>query len=258
MEKIIEKLSKVDGKVGFYFKNLITKEEISYNENKKMLAASLIKLTVLGEVFNQIENSSIKKDEIFITNEKDKVPSCGALNYMESNLKITLKDLYTLMIILSDNYATNILIDRCKIENINKFIKENNLKNTVLNRKMFDLIGSKKGIENYTSAKDMGLLLEKIYNKTLVSKESSSEILEILKNQRLNSKIPFFLSSGENKTIIAHKTGEDTGITHDVGIVFAKQPFIICFLSNNVDVPHFERIIQDVSFYIYNQINYKF
>lgn len=257
MKNIIEKLSEIEGKVGFYFKNLITEEVISYNENEKMLAASLIKLTVLGETFNQIECEKIKNDEIFITRQEDKVPSCGALNYMDENLQITLKDLYTLMIILSDNYATNLLIDRCEIRNINNFIKENNLKNTILNRKMFDSIGASKGLENYTSAKDMGLLLEKIYNKKLVSKKASAEMLDILKNQRLNSKIPFFLSSGNNKTIIAHKTGEDTNITHDVGIVFAKQPFIICFLGNDVDVPNFERVIQDISFEIYKEINAK-
>ena len=253
MKDIIEKLAEVNGKVGFYYKNLVTGEVASYNENEPMLAASLIKLTVLGEVFDEIESVKIKEDEIFTTCEKDKVPSCGALNYMEEGLKLKLKDLYTLMIILSDNYATNMLIDRCKIENVNEFIRKNGLKNTVLKRKMFDSVGASKGLENYTSAQDMALLLEKIYNGTLVSKEASAKMLEVLKNQRLNGKIPFFLSSGENKTQIAHKTGEDTNITHDVGIVFTKEPFIVCFLSNEVEVPQFERLIQDLSFEIYKK-----
>ncbi len=251
MNDIIRRLSQVRGKVGFYYKNLVSGDVISYNEDEPMLAASLIKLTVLGEVFRQLDCGKLKEDEIFITRECDKVPSCGALNYMDEGLNLTLRDLYTLMIILSDNYATNILIDKCKIDNINDFIKANGLTNTVLKRKMFDSIGASRGLENYTSAKDMGLLLEKIYNGELVSKDASFKMLETLKNQRLNSKIPFFLSSGENKVQIAHKTGEDTNITHDVGIVFDNEPFIICFLSNNVDVPNFERIIQDLSFEIY-------
>ena len=249
----MERLSKINGKVGFYYKNLVTGEVISYNEKEPMLAASLIKLTVLGEVFREIENGEISEQEVFTTRDEEKVPSCGALNYMDEGLNVTLKDLYTLMIILSDNYATNILIDRCKIENINDFIKENGLKNTLLKRKMFDSVGASKGLENYTSAEDMALLLEKIYNGTLVSKKASAKMLEVLKNQRLNGKIPFFLSSGENKVQIAHKTGEDSGITHDVGIVLAKEPFIICFLSNEVNVPEFERVIQDLSFQIYKK-----
>ncbi|MGM9533142.1 serine hydrolase [Intestinibacter sp.] len=249
----MERLSRINGKVGFYYKNLVTGEVVKYNEKEPMLAASLIKLAVLGEVFREIESGQINEQEIFTTRDVDKVPSCGALNYMDQGLKVTLKDLYTLMIILSDNYATNILIDRCKIENINNFIEENGLKNTVLKRKMFDSVGASKGLENYTSAEDMALLLEKIYNGTLVSKKASAKMLEVLKNQRLNGKIPFFLSSGENKVQIAHKTGEDTGITHDVGIVLGKEPFIICFLSNEVNVPEFERIIQDMSFEIYKK-----
>ena len=251
MNNIISKLSEVEGKVGFYYKNLVTKEVISYNEDEPMLAASLIKLMVLGEVFRQLSSGILKDDEIFVTRECDKVPSCGALNYMDEGLKLTLKDLYTLMIILSDNYATNILIDRCKINNINSFIQNNGFKNTVLKRKMFDEVGVKNGLENYTTAKDMGILLEKIYNGDLVSKKASYKMLEVLKNQRLNSKIPFFLSSNENKITRAHKTGEDTNTTHDVGIVFAEKPFIICFLSNDVNVPNFERIIQDLSFEIF-------
>ena len=246
-------MEKIKGKIGFYYKNLVTGEVISYNEKEPMLAASLIKLTVLGEVFRQIESGKIREDEIFTTRDIDKVPSCGALNYMEEGLNVRLKDLYTLMIILSDNYATNMLIDRCGIENINDFIKVNGLKNTVLKRKMFDTIGASKGLENYTSAEDMALLLEKIYNKTLVSEEASAKMLEVLKNQRLNGKIPFFLSSGENKVQIAHKTGEDTNITHDVGIVLGKNPFIICFLGNDVDVPEFERVIQDKSLEFYKK-----
>ncbi len=69
-------------------------------------------------------------------------------------------------------------------------------------------------------------------------------MLRILKNQRLNGKISFFL---HGRADIAHKTGEDDGITHDVGIVYAPQPFIVCFCGNEVEVPEFERFMQDVS-----------
>ena len=254
--KVLDRLRNFRGEVGFYYKNLQTNEIIEYNEEKSMLAASLIKLTVLVEVFNQLDKGILKKDNEFITNDNDKVPSCGALNYMHSGLKITIKDLYTLMIILSDNYATNILIDILGIENINKTIKDINLKKTILNRKMFDEEKSSKGIENYTSAKDMGILLEKMYSGELINRNYSKEMIDVLKNQRLNGKIPFFLHSEKAKIEIAHKTGEDNNITHDVGIVFAKEPFIICFTGNKVDVPLYERLIQDISYELYlNQKN---
>ena len=255
-DKITSRLKNMKGDVSFYYKNLVTQETIKYNEEKPMLAASVIKLTVLLECFNQIKKDIISKDDIFITKEEDKVPSCGALNYMRENLKITLEDLYVLMIILSDNYATNILIDKLGIDNINKTIKEIGLKNTVLNRKMFDADKAALGLENYISAGDIAYLLEKMYNKELIDEKSSEEMINILKNQRLNGKVPFFLQSIKPKVNIAHKTGEDTNITHDVGIVFAKEPFIVCFCGNNVNVPEYERLMQDITYDLYKDINF--
>lgn len=253
---IIERLQNTLGDISFYYKNLITGEVIKYNEEKQMLAASVIKLAVLVECFNQINKGIISKDEIFITKEKDKVPSCGALNYMRENLKVTLEDLYVLMIILSDNYATNMLINKLGIENINKTIKEIGLKNTILNRKMFENEKAVLRLENYISAEDIAYLLEKMYKKELIDKESSEEMISILKNQRLNGKIPFFLQNINPKVHIAHKTGEDTNITHDVGIVFAREPFIVCFCGNNVNVPEYERLIQDITYDLYKEISF--
>ena len=83
-----------------------------------------------------------------------------------------------------------------------------------------------------------------MYDGILISKEASKDMIAILGNQRLNGKIPFFITDG---TKVAHKTGEDTGTSHDVGIVFAREPFIVCFCSNHVDVPAFERVIQEIT-----------
>ncbi|MEG0855757.1 MAG: serine hydrolase [Terrisporobacter sp.] len=252
-EDILKRLESFKGDVGFYYKNLVTYEVIKFNEEKRMLAASLIKLPILVDSFNQIKKGIIRKDDVFVTCEENKVPSCGALNYMHSSLEVTLEDLYALMIILSDNYATNILIDKLGINNINNTIKDMGLENTVLNRKMFDDKKSDLGVENYISTEDIFILLEKMYNNELIDESSSKEMINVLKNQRLNGKIPFFLHSESEKIQIAHKTGEDKNITHDVGIVFAKEPFIICFTGNNVNVPEYERLMQDISYELYLQ-----
>lgn len=242
--KIFERLNQIGGKVGFYYKNLVTGEEFAYNENLSLVAASVIKIPVLIDVFYQITNGQLDKNEMFTIQKSDKLPSCGALTYMHDGLQVTLKDLYTLMIILSDNTATNLLIKRLGIEHINQTMHSVGLAVTSLNRLLFDSAEQSKGKENYICAKEVGLLLEKMYHGKLISPPASQEMLRILGNQRLNGKIPFWVPS---EIHVAHKTGEDSGITHDVGIVYAAQPFVICFCANEVEVPQFERAMQDIT-----------
>ena len=91
----------------------------------------------------------------------------------------------------------------------------------------------------------MGLMLEKLYQGEVVSAEASAQMLENQKDHRLNGKLPFFLHT--MGVPVAHKTGEDDGITHDVGIIYAKEPMVCCFVGEHVDVPGYERLMQDAA-----------
>ena len=119
-----------------------------------------------------------------------------------------------------------------------------------LNRLLFDREASSRGIENYITAREAGLLLKRLYDGEAVSGPASEDMLSILKDQRLNGKIPFLLP---HSVKIAHKTGEDDGITHDVGIVYARQPFIVCFCGEHVSPPEFERAMQDITLMLYEK-----
>ncbi len=248
-EEVLRQLKEIPGKVGFYYKNLVTGEEWSLNPELPLLAASVIKIPVLAEAFSQIASGKADGNELYKVRAEDKVPSCGALTYLHTGLEVTLEDLCTLMIILSDNTASNILIRKFGIEEINGCMRGLGLKVTTVNRLLFDSEAAAQGKENYICAGEIGSLLEKMYRGTLVSKEASEKMLKILANQRLNGKMPFFFKNGVK---IAHKTGEDDGITHDVGIVYAPQPFAVCFCSNEVDVPRFEMVIQRVTRKLYD------
>jgi beta-lactamase class A len=161
-------------------------------------------------------------------------------------MEATLLDLVTLMIIVSDNTATNLLIDFLGPENINETLQILGSQNSRLNRRLFEPQLSRRGIQNYITAGDMGQLLEKIYKEEAISPEASRKMLHILSCQQLGGgKIPFYLHSRGIR--VAHKTGEDDGITHDVGIVFAKEPFVLCLCANDTDVPGFERLMQDAA-----------
>lgn len=243
-ETILEQLKSFEGEVSFYYKNLITGETLGFQENIPLEAASVIKIPVLVEAFSRIEVGTLDKNGMISIKKEDKLPSCGALSYMHDGLMVTFEDLYTLMIILSDNTATNLLIKYLGVEQINSTLGKLGLKNTKINRLLFDSKQSALGVQNYISAYDIGSLFEKMYFGELISPESSFEMLRILKNQRLNGKIPFHI---HGKMEVAHKTGEDDGITHDVGIVYAPQPFVVCFCGNQVEVPAFERLMQDIT-----------
>jgi beta-lactamase class A len=230
---IYENVRKLKGSVGIYYKSLSTGVTLSHNENKGFISASMIKLPILIEAFHQIERKMISKDDSITLCENDKMPSCGALSYMHNGLKVTIEDLCNLMIILSDNTATNILIKHLGIDNINGYMHDLGLKNTILGRLLFDEEADRRGARNIVSANDVGELFERLWQGKLVSPAASKQMLDILKLQQLNHKLPARL--GE-ELIIAHKTGEDTGITHDAGIVYSSKPFILCVLSEETDV----------------------
>lgn len=242
---IDELIGSLPGHIGVYLLNTVTGEAYSHQADDPIEAASVIKLTVMAEAFRQFEAGQLDPASTVTIRAEDKLPSCGALSYMHDGLNVTVLDLVTLMIILSDNTATNLLIDRLGMDHINAMIDSLGLTGTRLNRKLFMPELAKQGIKNDVSARDMGVLLKGILEGRVVSGDASRQMLDILKKQRLNGKMPFFLH--DKGIVCAHKTGEDDGVTHDVGVIFAEQPIIFCFLSEKTDVPAAERAIQKIA-----------
>ena len=245
MNNLLQKIRGASGHVAFYYRPLDGGCAQMYNEMMPLVAASVIKIPIMVEAFRQFESGELNPLATYRIKPEDKMPSCGALNRMHDGLEVTLRDLVELMIVLSDNSATNILIDRLGIARVNATLEAEGLRVTRLRRKLFDKAGMEAGLSNHVCAREIGLLLERMYAGTLVSPQASAEMLEILRNQRLNGKMPFFLKP--RGIACAHKTGEDDGITHDVGVVYARRPFVLCMLSEETDVPAFERLIQDVA-----------
>ena len=243
LRSLLPRMTALPGEVSVYGKDLITDEKWAYEADTPLVAASVIKLPILVEAFRQARDGLLSMDETFSIRPEQKMPSCGALTYLHDGLTVTLRDLCVLMIIVSDNTATNILIERLGMENVNATMRGLSLEKTTLRRLLFDAEAASRGLENTITAWEMGQLLEMLYKGECVSPEADAEMLSILRDQRLNGKMPFFLDDLE----IAHKTGEDDGITHDVGIVYADHPLILCFASNHTGVPAFERFIQDAA-----------
>lgn len=240
-----ELLSRLPGTVGFYCRDTFSGEEIAIRADTPVEAASVIKLSVMIEAFRQKEAGLLDLNTPITVRPENKLPSCGALTYLHDGVTLPVSDLVTLMIILSDNTATNLLIDLLGREAIQHTVDGLGLTGTKLNRKLFMPELARQGVKNYVSASDCGRIMDMLLRGKLISPEASRSMLSILSNQRLNGKMPFYLHA--HGILCAHKTGEDDGVTHDVGIIYADSPRIFCFVSERTDVPAAELVLQKLA-----------
>ena len=246
-EKILDELKAFPGKVSLYYKNLETGDTMALEEDYPHYAASVIKVPIMVEAFRQFEGKTAAKDETVILKDSDRVPPSGVLTFMHSGLTPSLMDLVWLMITISDNVATNLLINRLGVDAIQKTMEGMGLKNSRIERKLFDRAATDAGKNNYITARDMGELLQQMHSGRLVSQKASDEMLEVMLAQQFNSKIPFLLPPDVD---VAHKTGEVENVSHDVAIVYAESPYILCLCSSGVQNEDFNafagRISRDI------------
>ena len=252
-KKEIEKIiSQVEGKVCVNFYDLNKNNGFSINGDKKVLSASMIKLLILAELMKKnSENKFSLSDTIMIGNSM-KTGGDGVLKELNTGHHFTLKELATLMIIVSDNQATNILIDFLGMENINQLGKELDLKETFLGRKMMDAEARKKGYDNYICADDISLLLKLIYQEKLINKEASQLMLDILLRQQQGERLQRYLPSDIK---IAHKCGDLDNLENDGGIIWlGDRAYILVVLTNGMPNLQCKQTIGKISKFVYDKM----
>jgi beta-lactamase class A len=164
-----------------------------------------------------------------VVTKKVQTGGAGILKELRSGITMTVRELVTLMIILSDNTATNMLIDLIGMDAVNKTMTGLGLKSTVLRRRMMDFAAAQTGQENTTSAADLTLLFTVINDSLGLPPAYGALMLDILTRQQVQDKLPFYLPP---ETVLAHKTGTLAGVEHDGGILFVPGgPYIICILT---------------------------
>lgn len=219
----------------------------------KMASASLIKIPIMIEAFNQKNQGKLDFNERFTIRHAETVEGGSVYNLPDGTV-LTIGQLVELMIVQSDNSACNILIDKLKMENVNAMIKKLGCSSdTILQRKMMDFEAVKQGRQNYTNVTDMANILEKLYNRKCLDPKSDKAMLEILKRQEDNTIIPAQLP---HHIQIAHKTGELDGMNYDCGIIYGQSHnYILCMMAENVkDEPQVFYDMSAMSLAIYDQI----
>ena len=237
-------LSSVPGHIGFYYKNLVTGETDGSRQTELFQAASVIKLPILAAILLEEREHPGVLQERLLVRDGDKVPGCGALQHISGTQAYDIESLCKLMITISDNTATNVLIRRFGIEFLNERFRVLGLQETKIFRFLFDTEAARQGKENLCQPKEIGSLLEEIYHGRCVSANASERMRAMLSQQQINHKIPSLLPPTVR---VEHKTGEDEGITNDVGILYGREPCVLVFVSNETDVPAFEQVIRTVS-----------
>ncbi len=244
-EKIKAEIQNFSGKVWIYAKNLDTGKDYSLRADEPVRTASTIKLPIMTEVYHQIAEGKIKWTDEFTLTKTNKQGGSGTLGEFSDGTKIDLKSATNLMIVVSDNTATNLILDKISSNSVNAFMESLGLKQTKSLRKIggggdaraYDEPLNKLFGIGVSSPKDMAALLEKLERGEVVSKEASAEMIAILKRQQYTDGI------GRNlfDTVpVASKSGALDRLRSDVGIVYTRRGRIVMAITvDDMPVIHY-------------------
>jgi beta-lactamase class A len=234
------------GKVTVYAKNLASGDTVSIDPDKPVATASVIKLPLMLEAYRQVKAGKLKLTDKLELTRDNQVPGSGVLSMMDPGLKLTLKDTITLMITLSDNTATNMLIDAVGLKPTDDMLAGMGLKNTYLYKKVYKAPEDPQPPDQKqfglgkTTAEEMAKVLESIYRCDLADRGLCNQMITIMRNQQYRNMVPRYLEvadTSEELSAIADKIGQLDDVRNDVALVYTKKgPIIISiFTYDNAD-----------------------
>jgi beta-lactamase class A len=218
LQQVVQRIaSGFHGRMGVFAKNLQTGEMVALNADERFPTASVIKLAVLVEAYQQIDQGKLKPDDRVLLHDSDKVGigDSGTLNELHDGIELTVQDLLNLMVVISDNTATNLLVSRIGTAAANARMEALGLKNTKIFRPTFrdghpDCCPELEHEFGFgmSTPRESARLMETIATGTAVSGAASKQMLDILRRQQDTNMIPRRLPPGEH-VIVANKTGTD-------------------------------------------------
>jgi len=220
---------KLDGVMGLAVKDLASGEEFFINGDEVMPQASSIKIAVLANFYLQAQQGKLKLNDEYTVRKEDLVAGSDIMLGLTPGVtRLTLRDLATMMIAVSDNSTTNVLIDRLGVDNVNAMLENLGLHVTRLRRKMMDLKAAGEGRENVSTPREMMTLLETLYRGKVLNKELSEDFMKMLGTHKESS----LLQGLPEDAVAASKPGELEAVRNDSGIVLVKnRPYVLCVMT---------------------------
>ncbi|MFZ5814960.1 MAG: serine hydrolase [Bacillota bacterium] len=237
-EAIEARAARFSGTLGLWAHSLDTGETVRIRADEPFPAASTIKLPILYEVWRQAGEGRFALTESLSLRAEEQVPGSGVLKELTPGLSLPIRDLATLMIIVSDNTATNLLIDLVGREAVNEGMAALGLTNTRLENKLFR--APPGAPPNRSTPADLGRLLRMIARREVLTPEACAEMLQILGRQQITEGItrripefdPFPEPGTEPLVTVASKSGAIRGTRNEVGLVEARgRRFLLCIMS---------------------------
>ena len=267
-DKIEKLLKETNATFGISIRHLESREEVRIRADEPFQMASVFKVPILLTLFEQVHAGRIDLTTRIALTEEERVPGSGILQELDPGLPVTIKDLATLMTIVSDNMATDVLLGMLGKDAVQDTVRRLGAENITIVHSCWDLLSLAVGMEpapyskearkqlaerlemdvdeepgqknwvmrtdlenNLCTPDDMTVILTKLAAGTFIDPAVSTAVLDILYRQQLNDRIPARLPAG---TRVAHKTGTIASAVNDAGIIDlpgGKGPLIISIFS---------------------------
>lgn len=220
----------------------------SYNEDRRFVAASTVKVPIMVEIYRQIDRGARKLDDLSVMSVDTKTPGSGVLLHLHDGIELSVEDLIYLMISISDNSATNILIDMAGMPQINKTMRSLGMDHSSLGRKMRGRQAENPEQENWATPRDYATAMKAILEKRAATPASCDKMIAMLERQQNNRRIARYLRESEEVRWGA-KPGSLSGVTNDAGFITTPTATLIVsvFCEHLPDQHTAEQLIGEIS-----------
>ena len=220
----------------------------THNGDRRFGAASTVKIPIMVELYRQIDRGERALNDPYTLRAADKAPGSGVLLHLHDGLALTLDDLIYLMISISDNTATNVLIDLAGMEAVNATMRSLGMTGSTLGRKMKGRPADPGEPENWATPDDYAAVIAAILERRAASPGSCDQMLAMLEKQQNARRIARYLPEREGLRW-GSKTGSVKGVTNDAGFITSERGTLIVgvYCENLPDQHVGERVIGEIS-----------